>query len=93
MVEEKEYLEHKQKCSKSFGDIFAQLDKMERAMFGEPDLKQKGVLEMTQEMYQSVMSAKGGERIFWILVKISGAVITIIAGFYALREVLKKIIS
>lgn len=88
-----EYEKHKEKCGKSFEDVFQKLDKMERAMFGEPDLQRKGVFEMTTEMYKSVMMAKGGERVFWISAKIAGGIIAISGAFWAIIEVLKKILK
>jgi hypothetical protein len=90
-ITREEYVSHKQNCSRSFEDIFKQLNKMERAMFGEEELKQKGVLEMTAEMYQTIMYAKGGERIFITLVKIAGTIITITGAFWAVIELFKRI--
>ncbi len=90
MVEEKEYIAHKAKCAKSFEEIIAQLEKMERAMFGEEELDQKGVLEMTKEMYRSMMFAKGNERLFWTTAKVAGAVLTIVGAILALWEFFKR---
>lgn len=92
-VQTEEYQNHKNKCLKNFEEIFRKLDKMERAMFGEPELENKGVLEMTREMYNSVMFAKGGQKSFWMLSKIASFIIVIIGSFWALIEFFKKVIK
>jgi hypothetical protein len=58
LVFKKEYDKHKIKCSESFNSLGAKQDefkikmeRMERAMFGDIELKKKGVLEMTEELY------------------------------------------
>jgi len=99
-IEEKEYNDHKAKCSKSFDDLFDQQkkflawqEKMDRAMFGEEELETKGVLTMTQEMYKSMMLANGGKRIFWITASVAGAITGIIICGNKIIEILKKIVS
>jgi len=87
-----EYENHKKKCAENFGEIFDKLDKMDRAMFGEDDLKRKGVYDMTTEMYKSVLNAKGGERAFWITVKIAGGITVLIGCFWASIDFLKKML-
>ena len=76
-VSRDEYENHKNKCGKSFEDVFDKLNKMERAMFGEPEFKRKGVFDMTTDMYNSVMMSKGGEKIFWNIVKVSSGILAI----------------
>ncbi len=92
-VETTEYDSHKEKCSRSFDSIFIKLEKMERAMFGEPDLENKGVLEMTREMYNSVMFAKGGQKTFWMISKLASFILVIIGSFWAIIEFLKRVIK
>lgn len=84
-------MNHKKTCSASFDDVIKRLDKYERALFGEPALKQKGIVEMTSAMYESVMMAKSGEKIFMTLVKISGAIITIGGAFWIVYDLIKRI--
>lgn len=86
-----EYKKHKATCGKSFEDILSQIDKLNRAVLGEPELKQKGLVEMTSAMYESVMMARSGEKIFIVLVKIAGAVATVAAAFWAVYEFLTRI--
>lgn len=93
-----EYEAHKNKCGKSFGEVFDQLKALSdgqailnRAVLGEPELKQKGLIDMTSEMYQSVMMAKGGEKLFVSLVKLAGAVLTITGAFWAVYEFFKRV--
>ena len=90
-VSKTEYDNHKDKCGKSFEDVFDRMDRMDRAMFGEPDLKRKGVFDMTSEMYNSVMTAKGGEKIFWGATKIAGSILTITGSFWAVWELITRI--
>ena len=90
-IKDEEYEKHKAKCSQSFDELFIKLDKLDRAMFGELDLKRKGVVDMTQEMYQSMMLANSGKRIFWITVSIAGAITTIIIAINLVVVSLKKI--
>lgn len=86
-----EYDEHKRSCSVSFDNVNDQLNRINRALFGERELEQKGIVEMTREMYASIMYAKTGERIFLKIVKISGAFLTLIAAFWAIIEVFRRI--
>jgi hypothetical protein len=87
----KEYEEHKNKCGKSFEEVFNQIEKLNRAILGEPELKKKGLIEMTEQMYESVMMARGGQKVFLTLVKIAGAVITIITAFWVVYEFFKRV--
>jgi len=91
LVGQQEYDEHKGRCSNSFQEIFDRLGKLDRAMFGEPDLKRKGIVDMMSEMYDSMMMAKGGQKIFWSIVKVAGAIITIIGAFWAAYELISRI--
>ena len=91
IVTQSEYDAHKIVCGSSFEHVFKKLDKMERAMFGEPDLKRKGVFDMTTEMYNSVKMAQGSERLFWGVTKVSGAILTIIGAFWAVIELVKRL--
>lgn len=88
-----EYENHKKNCGESFEDIRLQLGILNRAVLGEPALKQKGLVEMTSAMYESVVIAKGGERLFLTLVKISGGILTLVAAFWAVIGVAKRIIN
>lgn len=97
-VTKSEYESHKAKCGKSFEDVFNQLDKLQagqnkldRAMFGEKDLGNKGVVDMTKEMYQTIMYARGGEKIFITVVKIAGFIVTVSAAFWAIVEFIKRV--
>lgn len=92
-VEDCDYKEHKAKCSRSFEDVFLRFDKLERAMFGEPELENKGVLEMTREMYNSVMLANGAKSAFWMSAKIASAFLAIGGGIWGLVELIKKLIK
>lgn len=91
-IDENEYKKHKEKCSQTFKDIQDQLGKMNRAMFGEKDLKRPGVFEMTTEMYNSMRMAKSGQQIFWVTVKIAGGVTVLIGAFWATYEFFKRIV-
>lgn len=94
MVDDKEYNAHKEKCSKSFEEIFAKLEKLDNidlAMFGNKEAKVMGVLDMTKEMYKTMNLSKGGQHAFWAFVRIAGGVSIIIGSFWAVYEFLKKI--
>ena len=86
-----EYETHKKNCGESFDDIFKRMEKIDRALFGEKDLNNKGIVEMTKQIYNSVTVARGGERIFLILIKISSGILVITGAFWAIYEVLKRI--
>lgn len=76
-VNKEEYESHKIKCSNSFDSLAAKMDKMELAMYGNKELDIMGVLDMTKKMYDSVTTAKGGEKIFWGLVRVASGLIAI----------------
>jgi hypothetical protein len=61
------------------------LEKLELAMFGQSDLEILGVLQMTKEMYNSVMTAKAGQKIFWAFVGICGSIITMFGAWKILN--------
>ena len=90
-VTKEEYDKHKDKCSKSFEDIFEQLSTLNRAVLGDKELGRKGVAEKTDEMYEAIIMAKGGERVFITLVKIAAGVVTITGAFWAVYELFKRI--
>ena len=77
MINEEEYSKHKKKCSDNFSDLNDKVDLLNRAMFGEEITKQKGVVDMTSEMYKAIMMAKSGEKMFIIIAKIFGASATV----------------
>jgi hypothetical protein len=81
IVTKQEYEKHKSTCSSSFDDVNAQLAKLNSAMFGEKELERLGVYEMTTEMYKATMYAKGGQKLFLVLVKVAGGILTMWAAF------------
>lgn len=80
-VSREEYETHKSGCGESFDEIKAELALLKRAMFGDVKLEQKGVYEMTTEMYKATMYAKGGQKLFLVLVKVAGGIVTLWAAF------------
>ena len=50
-ITKKEYEKHKLKCNNNFDSLGAKMDKMELAMYGNPELEMSGVLQMTKEMH------------------------------------------
>lgn len=92
-IEQEEYEQHKQNCGKNFGDVFQQIDRLNRGVFGEPDLKRKGMLEMTSAMYDSFVMARGGEKMFFMFVKIAGAILTIGSVFTGVYFFIKSIVK
>lgn len=91
-VDMEEYKSHKEKCAKSFEDFETKLDKLNRAMFGEEDLDQLGVLEMTKQLHDSMRMAKGGQRVFWLSVKIAGGIGILIGSYYSVKSFIIKVI-
>lgn len=92
MLDEQEYKNHKIKCSNSFDNIESRLDRFERALFGEPELKRKGMVEMIESVYGSFTMARGSERVFVTIVKISGGILSIIGAFWAIYEFLHRVV-
>lgn len=90
-VSPSDYRLHKEKCGKSFEDVFDQIGRLNRAMFGEEEIKQKGMLDMTKEMYESLMVARGGERVFWLVVKIAVAISSVLGTFWAIYEFVTRL--
>lgn len=90
-VKQREYKEHKNNCSVSFNNINSQLELLNQAMFGKKELHEKGVYDMTKQLYDSMKMAKGGEQVFWMSVKIAGGVTVLISSFWVVYEALKRI--
>lgn len=63
----------------------SRIEKLELAMFGQEELEILGVLQMTKEMYNSVMTAKAGQKIFWGFVGFCGSVITMFGAWKILN--------
>ena len=80
-VSKTEYDTHKKNCAHSFEEIISRQDRMERAMFGEKEFDRMGIFEMTTEMYKATMYAKGGQKLFLVLVKVAGGILTLWAAF------------
>lgn len=80
-VSREEYDNHKSGCGQSFDEIKLELALLNRAMFGDEKLEQRGVHEMTTEMYKATMYAKGGQKLFLVLVKVCGGMLTMWAAF------------
>jgi hypothetical protein len=97
-VSKTEYNNHKNSCSKSFDNINAlqvqqndQLELLNRAVFGDKKLDEKGIYEMTKDMYKATMYAKGGQKLFVSLVKMAGGFLAITGAFWGLIELFKRI--
>ena len=80
-VSKDEYNKHKTTCANSFDNVNAQLAELNRAMFGEAKMDNLGVWQMTTEMYKATMYAKGTQKLFLVLVKVAGGILTIWATF------------
>lgn len=51
---------------------------LSRAMFGEKETKQKGVVDMTKEMHDIIVAAKGGKSFIILLATIIGSATTVV---------------
>lgn len=87
-VSKTEYNAHRDKCGQSFDLIFKQLEQQNRALFGEKEMKEIGLVEMTKEMYKTVIIAKGGRM---LLLQIAGLVVTLTGAFWAIVELFKRV--
>lgn len=90
-ISKTEFESHKSSCGKSFDSINDQLALLNSAMFGERELKRKGVYEMTTEMYEKVVTAKGGRAILTLFLTGAGGITIVTGAFWALVEVFKRI--
>lgn len=90
-VSKNEYLDHKKTCASSFINLNDQMELLNRAVFGDKKLEEKGIYEMTKEMYKATMYAKGGQKLFVSLVKMAGGFMAIAGAFWALVELFKRI--
>ena len=79
---------------KSVDLLSIEVRKLNRSIFGDKELDKndKGIFGMTKEMYESLKVGKGSQKAFWMIAKIGGAIIAITGGFWAIVEVLKKLI-